>query len=190
METGPLIPYVMAGLENDTSPSLRRSSVIFVEGSELAEVERQLDALVQGREDKPAIFLHIDFIDGLGKDAAGLRFIRRYPALSGIITVKGPLTSVARDLGLHSVLRVFLHDSRAVERGLHLIKAHRPDAVELLPAVAAVGEASSFLRTGVPCIAGGLIHNVKTVETLLQAGFKAVSASDHKLWDAIAKLQG
>jgi glycerol uptake operon antiterminator len=59
-----------------------------------------------------------------------------------------------------------------------------PDAVEILPAVAAPRVVSRF-RTAHPdlrIVAGGLISDLKEVETLLAAGVNAVSVSDPRFW--------
>jgi len=48
------------------------------------------------------------------------------------------LTSLpARRVGLLSIVRLFLSDSRAVDRGISVVKKSHPDAVEILPAVVA-----------------------------------------------------
>ena len=80
--------------------------------------------------------------------------------------------------------RTFALDSAAIDAGLRTIHQFTPDAVEILPAVAAPRVLARF-RAAYPhlrIVAGGLISDLKEVETLLAAGIDAVSVSDPGFW--------
>jgi glycerol uptake operon antiterminator len=179
--TRPVIPYVTEGV--DRHPALIASaSIIFLGGGELAE----LPALFAKLEKPPfanlPVLLHIDLVDGLATDDAGVRYIASLPRIDGIITVRHHLASLARKLNLLSVVRLFLQDGRAVERGLAVIEKSKPDAVEVLPGVAFLQVPERFQKLPIPCIAGGLIRTPQTVQQITKAGCRAVSTSNVALW--------
>ena len=101
-----------------------------------------------------------------------------------IISTHQDVHRAARRHGLITVQSTFALDSAAVEAGLRAIQNCQPDAVEMLPAVAAprvaprIRQAQPHLRI----VAGGRIANFKEIEDLLAAGIDAVSVSDPQLW--------
>lgn len=179
--TKPVIPYVTEGV--DKQPDLiGHASIIFLGGGELAEMPNLLKRLEKPPFSKLPVLLHIDLVDGLTSDEAGVRYVATLDRIDGIITVRHHLTPLARKLGLLSVVRLFLQDGRAVERGLHVIERSKPDAVELLPGVGFLQVADRFRMLQIPCIAGGLIRTPQTVQQIISAGCKSVSTSNTTLW--------
>jgi glycerol uptake operon antiterminator len=177
-----IIPYVTEGI--DRHPQLiAAASLMMIGGGELAELPPLLDKLAKPPFDRLPVLLHIDLVDGLTSDEAGLRYVATFDRIDGVITVRQHLAPLARKLGLMSVIRLFLQDGRAVERGLQVIDRSKPDAVELLPGVAFLQVADRFRMLPIPCIAGGLIRTPETVRQILAAGCRAVSTSNVKLWE-------
>ncbi|MCK4257589.1 MAG: glycerol-3-phosphate responsive antiterminator [Halanaerobiales bacterium] len=90
----------------------------------------------------------------------------------------------AKNEGLMAIQRLFLLDSAVLKIGEHLLEQNKPDAVEILPGIAApyfVDHINSKLST--PIIAGGLINERAEVEGLLEKGVFAVSSSNRELWE-------
>jgi glycerol uptake operon antiterminator len=178
----PVIPYVTEGV--DRHPALIASaSIIFLGGGELAELPNLLAKLEKPPFANLPVLLHIDLVDGLANDEAGVRYLATLPRIDGIITVRHHLAPLARKLHLLSVVRLFLQDGRAVDRGLAVIEKSKPDAVEVLPGVAFPEVADRFKNLPIPCIAGGLIRTPETVRQITQAGCRAVSTSNATLWE-------
>jgi glycerol uptake operon antiterminator len=177
----PVIP-VFSELGEMESSMLPHASLGFLQGGELSDLPRAVELLSQGTLVNLPIILHIDLLAGLSSDEAGLRYLAGLKRINGIITVRSHLVAAARRLGLASVLLVFLQDGRAVERGLHVIEQCKPDAVELVPGVAALQTASQFERISIPRIGGGLIRSPALVKQLLASGCRAVSSSNSDLW--------
>lgn len=183
--TRPIIPYITEGV--DQHPQLiATASLIMLGGGELAELPHLLLKLSKPPFEKLPVLLHIDLVNGLSNDESGLRYVATLPRVGGIITTRHHLAPLARKLGLMSVVRLFLQDGRAVERGLQVIEKSKPDAVEVLPGVAFLQVAERFRDLPVPCIAGGLIRSAETVRQILAGGCKAISTSNAELW----KLNG
>lgn len=186
--TRPVIPYVTE-LADDTIPLIASASIIFIGGGELAGLPTLLEQLSKPPLAERPVLLHIDLLSGLANDEAGVRYVATFPRLDGIITVRHHLAPLARKLGLMSVVRLFLQDGRAVDRGLSVIEKSRPDAVELLPGVAVVQVADRFRDLSIPFIAGGLVRTPETVKEILATGCKAVSTTNAKLWAMNAPLR-
>lgn len=176
----PVIP-VLSAVQGDEL-LLGQASVLCLQGVELADL-----SIVLGGFDHPSLapiplMLHIDLLAGLNCDEAGVRFIATQARVDGIITVRPHLVATARQLGLRTVLRMFLQDGRAVERAVSVAEKHKPDAIELLPGVAAVEAAGAFAQLAAPRLAGGLIHSEAVVRRILDSGCRAISTSDRDLW--------
>lgn len=179
--TKPVIPYVTEGVDHHAS-LISAASIIFIGGGELAELPALLARLQKPPFAPIPVLLHIDLVDGLANDEAGVRYLATLPRIDGIVTVRHHLAPLARKLGLLSVVRLFLQDGRAVERGLGVIDKSRPDAVELLPGVAFLEVSERFRTQSIPCIAGGLIRTPEAVRRITAAGCRAVSTTNTALW--------
>ncbi len=178
--TRPIIPVIW---NTEVDPAtLSDASVIFVQGCELADLNRILAWLKAGPLQKTPVFVHVDLLAGLSSDDAGLRYLAELKRIDGVITVRSHVVAAARRLGFASMLLLFLQDGRSVQRGLHIVEQSRPDAIELVPGVAALETARQFQQISIPRIAGGLVRTPAVVRQLLDAGFDAVSSSESELW--------
>ncbi|HER23490.1 MAG TPA: glycerol-3-phosphate responsive antiterminator [Candidatus Atribacteria bacterium] len=129
------------------------------------------------------IFLHIDLIKGIGRDREGIIYLARKELCHGIVTTKSNLISIAKKEGLIAIQRLFLLDSAALKTGEQLLKNNQPDAVEILPGIAAPYFIENIFTDFLcPVIAGGLISDKVEIEKLLQRGVLAVSTSKKELW--------
>lgn len=135
------------------------------------------------RESGKLPLVNADLLQGLSRDAAAVEYLALCGA-AGIISTHHETLRAARANGLISVLRTFTIDSAAVEAGRRFLAHFQPDAIELLPAVAAplVIERIRSSHPALHVIAGGLLSDLQQVDTLIQAGVDAVSLSDPKLW--------
>ena len=128
------------------------------------------------------LFLHMDMIDGLGKDAAAVEYVAKL-APYGIISTRGNIIKQAKALGLCTVQRFFIVDGRSVATAQDTVRQTKPAFAELMPGLVdkAIGE---FRAENLPIIAGGLISSPDEVEKALAAGAVAVSTSEHSLWNS------
>lgn len=128
------------------------------------------------------VCVHVDFIEGLGRDAAAVRFIKNAGA-DGIITTKPSLIKDARACGIYAIQRLFMLDSRSLETGIKSILEERPNAVEIMPGSAAgiIGRIHKYIN--VPIIAGGLIFDKADIVDALSKGAIAVSTTSMNLWE-------
>jgi len=117
---------------------LAAASAVFLQGGPLAELGRVLEAFDVPPLDNVSLFVHIDLVSGLENNEAGLEFLAGFDRLAGVVSIHHHLTVPARRLGLLSIVRLFLSDSRAVERGVSVATKSKPDAIEILPAAGRV----------------------------------------------------
>jgi glycerol uptake operon antiterminator len=127
--------------------------------------------------------VNADLLQGFSRDSFAVEYLA-HCGTAGIISTNHETLRAARAQELVTVLRTFMIDSASVDSGRRFLAHFQPDAVELLPAIAAP-LVIDRIREGHPdlhVIAGGLVTNLKQVEALVAAKIDAVSLSDPQLW--------
>lgn len=132
------------------------------------------------RSGQKLLFIHLDLAEGIGKDKAGLAFIKD-SGVPGIISTRASLIKMAGELGLKTVQRVFAIDSQALSSAETIIKA-KPDMVEVMPGIMPRIITEFKQALSVPIIAGGLVKTKEDVIAAVKAGATAVSTSMMELW--------
>ena len=127
------------------------------------------------------IFLHMDLMEGVGKDRAGLMYVKQ-KGVDGVISTRVSMIKAAREAGLFTVQRFFVVDSQSVSTTLEGIKSSRPDMIEIMPGIVTKVIADLKGKLNIPIIAGGLIDSRMEVMDALQSGATAVSTSKRELW--------
>ena len=166
--------------EEDFSAALEsKVDVIFLLYSSIMTVEAQIERA--HKAGKKAL-IHMDFAEGIGKDRAGLHFIKLKGA-DGILTTKTNMIRPAKDIGLVTVQRFFIVDSISYRSSVETARSVRPDMVEIMPAVMpkVIHNIAGDLNMHV--IAGGLIDTKEEIMEILAAGAFAVSTGKEALWD-------
>ena len=126
--------------------------------------------------------VHIDLIAGLSSKEIAVDFIQKYTRADGIITTKPALIKRAKELGLYTILRLFVIDSMAYSNIEHQLRTAKPDLIEVLPALMPKVLSKVCKLSTVPVIAGGLVSDKEDVMALLQAGVVSISSTNEKIW--------
>jgi glycerol uptake operon antiterminator len=176
----PVIPVVWDPGRHE--PLIGRASLVLLQGGPLAELPHILDKFQQPELAGASLFVHIDLIAGLENSEAGMEYLAGLGRIAGVVTVHHHLAKPARKLGLLSIVRLFLSDSRALERGLAVAEKSQADAIEILPAAAAVKVAADLDKCRMPRIAGGLCRAEADVREALESGVRAVTSTRPHLW--------
>ncbi|MBM7581647.1 glycerol uptake operon antiterminator [Caldicoprobacter guelmensis] len=129
------------------------------------------------------VFVHIDLIEGLGKDLAAVDFIQYRIQADGILSTKNNLLKYGKEIGLITVQRLFLVDSRSFESGIKMVQSYDPDFVEVMPGIVPKAIAELKQKIPQPIIAGGMITCKQDIIQALGAGAVAVSTSKVELWE-------
>lgn len=157
------------------------SIVLFVLSGSISDLSKMME---MAQDYDKLIFLHIDLINGIAADKEGVKFLAKNELCDGIVTTRSNLIKEAQKKSLMAIQRLFLLDSAALKSGENMIKNNDPDAIEILPGIAApyfINHVSD--RHNCPVIAGGLIREKEEINELVEKGVMAISSSDHHLWN-------
>lgn len=136
----------------------------------------------QAKENDKLIFIHLDLMEGLAGDEKAVEYLAQNELCDGVVSTKSRLIKAAAKYDLMAIQRLFLLDSAAIRSGKKLIKNNNPDAIEILPGIAAPYFIEN-VENKCPVIGGGLIRTKEEIEELVEKGVFAVSTSKKKLWD-------
>jgi len=173
---------IVATLHNNDSLAEAISSpvkVIFLLSGNILHISDMVNHL---KCNDKKVFIHIDLIDGLGRDFASVDYIKQRIKPHGILSTRSNLLRHGKEIGLITIQRLFLLDSRALNSGVDIIKSYHPDFVEVLPGIIPRGIEELKKRVHQPIIAGGMITLKDDVIQALKAGALAVSTSKKELW--------
>lgn len=164
---------------------LSNTSVVFILGGTIFDLP---EIVAQTRRYKKVIFVDIDLIKGIGRDAPGIRFLVKESQVDGIITTHSNLIKSARQEGLVSIQRIFVLDSESLKGGLRAIEKSNPDALEVLPGLI-LPKIMKKIRmiTSIPVIAGGLITHEEEISKILASGAIGISTTSPHLFGFSAK---
>ena len=153
--------------------------IIFVLSGDICKIN---DVVNRCHAAKKKVYLHIEMIEGFGKDEAAVRFIANNIKPDGIITTKSSLIKAAASVGLNSIFRVFMLDSQSIKTAISNIERCKPTDVEILPGL--IPELIRYFAKSIKAniIAGGLIATQKHVDEAFANGAIACSTSESELW--------
>ena len=134
-------------------------------------------------------FVHLDLINGLAAKEIAADYIRSFTRADGVLSTKPPILRHAKEIGLITVLRVFVLDSLALDNIEKLRAACNPDLIELVPGLMPkiIRQVHSLHRT--PLIAGGLIRDKEDTMSALSAGAISISTSCEEAWQELDSAQ-
>ncbi len=154
-----------------------KSRVIFLLYGDICKVAGLVEKIKAAG--KVAI-VHIDLIDGLAPKDVSVDFLANQTRADGIISTKSSLIRYAHQLGMFTIQRYFLLDSRVLE---NIAKNSSPaDCLEVLPGVMPKIIRLLAETTGKPIIAGGMIRDKEDVLAALSAGAVAISSTNANVW--------
>jgi glycerol uptake operon antiterminator len=178
IEQNPVI--AAARTEDDVNAAIGAGvSVIFLLHCDIFNVQDLVDRI---RESGKFVFIHMDLLEGLGKDQKAVEYIARVVRPDGIISTKTPHIKHAKDAGLFTIQRFFLLDSQSFDQTIKTAKASMPDMAEIMPGLmpAVIKKVCSLLE--LPVIAGGLIESKEDIVEILKAGAIGASTGRKELW--------
>lgn len=136
------------------------------------------------READKRVVVHADLLGGFRPDREGIKLLKNMYRLDGVFSQSSQVVSAAQKCGLWAVQRVFLMDSRSLERSLEILAESHPDGIEVLPGVLASRFSTLFARwdSAATLMAGGMIASADDADTLFARGYRAITASSTALW--------
>jgi glycerol uptake operon antiterminator len=187
----PLTPLRVYRAETPIIPAIRkpdlvelaiasRSRLIYLLTGDPENVESMIQKIT-GAGKVPIV--NLDLLNGFSRDKYAVNYLKRVGAGGIISTHLDPLRH-ALAIGLYGIQRTFLLDSGAMDTITNQLRNTSVHALEILPALVApkMLERVRAISTDLPVVGGGLISNMKEVETLLKQGLSAVSVSHPEMW--------
>lgn len=130
-----------------------------------------------------ALLVHIDLMEGVGKDRAGICMVSRM-GVNGIVTTKSNLVKCAMDEGIMVIQRLFMVDSESLKTAIKVAVNAKPMAVEILPATVPQYVIEEIKKAiGLPVLGGGLLKTEADVKEAFSKGIDAISTSRRQLWN-------
>jgi len=159
---------------------LNHTNVLFILGGTIFDLPHVVE---QAKRYGKLVFVDIDLIKGIGKDAAGIHFLAQESQIGGIITTHSNLIRSAKKEGLISIQRIFVLDSGSLVGGLSVIEKSKPDAVEVLPGLILPKIMKRIKeKTSISVIAGGLITQEEEIRDILASGAIGISTTSSRLF--------
>lgn len=176
---GPVIPAVRS-MEDLRQAFMRRAPGIILLFGDIVSLPGLLSEAARHHK---KLIVHLDLLEGIGKDKAGIRYLARL-GVSAVITTKSQLVKAAREESLIVIQRLFMMDSDTLKNGIKIIRNVKPDAIEILPASVPPFVFQELAQeTKLPIFAGGLVSSSEDVRHALANGAAAVSTSKISLWE-------
>ncbi|AGA59106.1 glycerol-3-phosphate responsive antiterminator (mRNA-binding) [Thermobacillus composti KWC4] len=179
LKTKPVITSIVS--DNDLEPVLRTASnIVFLLTGNIFTLKGITERVQDAGK---LMFVHLDLMEGLGKDAESVRYLAEVINVDGIVTTRSNLIQFAQKCGLISIQRLFVFDSVSLDNSIRIIKSSKPDAIEVLPGIV-VPRVMGKLRQEIdlPVIAGGLISDLDDLKNVLDHGAIGISTSSKELW--------
>jgi glycerol uptake operon antiterminator len=176
---------VIAGVrtQEDYASALdSRVKIIFMVGGDVFKVQKEMSIL---KDKGGLLFLHMDLIEGIGKDPGGIHFAKEQFGIDGIISTKTNILKIAKEEKLITVHRIFLMDFQALNSGMNLIKLSHPDFIELTPGVIPRVVKKVSKENSQPVITSGLISSEEDVRTMIRSGASNIVCSCRKIWNMV-----
>lgn len=179
IEANPVIAAVKDDEGLKTCCAREDIKVVFVLYGDICNLKTIVEKIHQ--EEKLAI-VHADLIVGLSGKEVAVDFIKNMTKADGIISTKPSLIRRAKELGLYTILRIFVLDTMALTNIEHQIATGRPDMIEILPGLMPKVIRKVCRMVRIPVIAGGLIAEKEDVVEALEAGAISVSSTNPDVW--------
>ncbi|MCR2803592.1 glycerol-3-phosphate responsive antiterminator [Paenibacillus soyae] len=141
------------------------------------------DVVGQLHEAGKQVYVHMEMMQGIGRDASAIHYLARTFEVDGIITTKSQAVAAARLAGIRSIQRIFAIDSAAVDTGIRMIASSKPDEVELMPGLMPRIIREVRAKMSRPLIVGGLIRYKEEAREALDNGADFVSVGNSELWN-------
>ena len=130
-----------------------------------------------------AVYVHIDHVDGIHDDAAGLRYLAHQFHVAGIASNHPKTLALAKSFRLETIQRIFAADSTGLEMALESVDQSNTDLLDISPALAIPYIISSLSEPlPLPFIGSGLIQTTQQLQQILRANASGVAVTRSALW--------
>ena len=129
------------------------------------------------------VLINMELLGGFGRDEVGIKLLKHYFKVDGVMSTDRMRLGMARNIGLYTIQRFLISDSKALDTTLRILKSTRAQAAEILPAKVAVDVLPELRKvTAIPLWAGGFIQTPEGIEAVERAGFNGATTSERHLF--------
>ena len=179
LEENPVIAAIKDDKGLEVCNSCKEIKIVFILYGDICSVGEIVERVKAAGK---IAMIHMDLIEGLDRKTCNVDFLKRNTNADGIITTRANLVKRAKELGMYTVLRTFVLDSKAFENIEKEMKVATPDALEILPGLMPKIIRQVSKNVKIPVIAGGLISEKEDVVAALSAGAVSVSSTRQTVW--------
>lgn len=158
--------------------TLSKAEILFMLAPDIAHIKSQAEL---ARRAGKKLFIHLDLAEGIGKDGAGIRFVKEQ-GVDGIISTRTNLIKLAKKEKMFTIQRFFALDSQSVASIAETAKSSNADVVEIMPGIVTKVIKNLKQVLEVPIVAGGLIETKEEIEEAFSCGADAVSTGKKEFW--------
>jgi len=155
-------------------------STVFLLHASIFNIKPMVDAIKNAGK---CAMIHIDFLEGIGRDNSAIDYICDVIEPDGIISTKNNNIKYAADRGMFTIQRFFLIDSMSYVTSVKAANVTKPHMVEVLPGIMPKILKRITQQLPMPVIAGGLVETKEDVIEILNSGAIAASTGSHELWN-------
>jgi glycerol uptake operon antiterminator len=179
VELNPVIAAVQN--EGDLEIAIKsRVATIFLLCADIFNAKSLVDRIKTAGK---SALIHIDFLEGIGKDAKAIDYIIQVIQPDGVISTKSSHIKIAKEKGMFTIQRFFLIDNKSYEMTIKSVKSIQPNMIEVMPGVMPGIIQRITEQLSIPVIAGGLISSKQDIMDVLSAGALGASTGKKDLWE-------
>lgn len=178
IEMNPIIAAVRK--KEDVAEAVKSQvSAVFLLHADIFSLKEIIETIKAGGK---SAFIHIDFLEGLGKDNKAIEYIAQVIRPDGIISTRTNQIKYAMEIGLFAIQRFFLIDSLSYETTIKTVHSIKPNMIEIMPGIMPSVISKICAQVHVPVIAGGMIENKSEIMDILRSGAIGASTGKKELW--------
>lgn len=134
------------------------------------------------------VIVNAELIGGLNLDKTGINMLKKMYKVDGVISANTPKANMMKDIGLFTIQRVTLMDSKSLDTSLKLISTSKCDAIEIRPYLYGLKFSDEIKKArNVPIFLGGFIDEINMALKARERGFAGITTSCMSLWDIKTK---
>ena len=173
---------VIAAIRNEDDLSFALSSpvsTIFLLHADIFNIGDMVQKIEANGQN---VFVHMDFLEGIGKDKKAVEYIVKNIKPDGIISTRTNHIKYAKEMGIFTIQRFFMVDSLSYDTTIRTVKTIKPHMIEVMPAVIPRVIQRISTQLDIPIIGGGLIANKEDIIEVLKHGAVGASTGKRELW--------
>jgi len=132
---------------------------------------------------KKIIILNIDTVKGLAADEYGIKFLKECIGIDMVTSSSPKAINYLKKLDFPVMQSMFILDTKSLKKGIELIKAGKPDLIDVRPGIL-YPKAAHLLKNSfdIPTICSGFINNMDELQKILDSGAIGITTSSQDLW--------